>query len=143
MICYKNVNFHREICYSNTQKQYFYVHQCYSCNTLRNCFEILLLYLMYLHLSCVSVKHKISFCIISTSLNMSSECLLRDLLFNNAIVSVSLLAFGNDNGDSKHSLHKCSYSFLALLFTLMAFLLYFPISCIIPILDISPIATYI
>ena len=52
---------------------------------------------------------------------MSSECLLKDLVFNNATVSVSLLAFGNDNGDSKHSLYKCSYSFLAPLFTLMAF----------------------
>ena len=52
---------------------------------------------------------------------MSSEYLLRDLVFNNAIVSVSLLAFENDNGDSKHSLYKRSYSFLALLFTLMEF----------------------
>ena len=51
---------------------------------------------------------------------MSSECLLRGLVFNNAIVSVSLLAFGNDNVDSKHSLYKLSYSFLALLFTSMA-----------------------
>ena len=77
---------------------------------------------MYLHLSkAISVKHKISFCIKSTSLNMSSECLLRDLIFNNAIVGVSLLAFGNVNSDSKHSLCKRSYSFLALLFTLMAF----------------------
>ena len=52
---------------------------------------------------------------------MSSECLLRDLVFNNALVSLSMLAFGNDNGDSKYSLYKRSYSFLALLFTLMAF----------------------
>ena len=62
---------------------------------------------MYLHLSkTVSVKHKISFFIKSAPLNMSSECLLRDLVFSNAVVSVSLLAFGNDNGDSKHSLDK-------------------------------------
>ena len=33
----------------------------------------------------------------------------------------SLFTFGNDNGGSKHSLYKRSYSFLALLFTLMAF----------------------
>ena len=46
---------------------------------------------------------------------MSSECLPRDLVFNNAIVSVSLLAFENDNGDSKHSLYERSDSFLALL----------------------------
>ena len=52
---------------------------------------------------------------------MFSECLLGDLVFNNAIASVSLLAFGNNNGDSKHSLFKPLYSFLAFLFTLMAF----------------------
>ena len=54
-------------------------------------------------------------------MSSASEYLLRDLVFNNAIVSVQLLAFGNDNGDSKHALYKRSYSVLALLFTLMAF----------------------
>ena len=74
---------------------------------------------------------------------MSSECLLRDLVFNNAIVSVPLLAFGNDNDDSKHSLYKRSYSFLALLFTLMAFRLQFQIRCMFSSLDILLSATYI
>ena len=45
---------------------------------------------------------------------MSSECLNKDLVFNDAIVSVSWPAFGNDNGDSKYSPYKRSYSFLAL-----------------------------
>ena len=52
---------------------------------------------------------------------ISPECLFKNLVFNNAVVRVSLLAFGNDNGESKHSLYKRLYSFLALLFTLMTF----------------------